>query len=565
MVDVGFSLLYTAVAAFNIIWSYLERFLINSQIIFYSFEILCICILVFQRYSKTVIDKFDNQKFGRLCLFMGIIFSMLAVLPISGKGYDVPYFVYSLKCIHKYGWGSLLTNTDRPLYYIFADILSKILPFSERVIISITGVIGAGLVALGAYLFGKKAFNSTVIGGVAALFTANMYGLTQMSISYITNLYGYAFLFIYLASLIDVFNTKTIKSMLITTFLMIVTTTLHFFSGAVAVAIFGVYCFFDVIETRKLLHLKEQALFVFHSLIYLGVMILFPRNVSSTLYLMDKANLSFSSILSQISVFFELPINNNSYESMWIVIPALLGFVIVLSSKITVSIKLIFSWVVATIILSMVIPTFRDRTIMYLPYSVLCAVAMTKIATYLTNKKIRCNIKVAVLLLLLIVPSIRFAGLAHMTIQYVNENPQPWDSVFAEQKQLIWVANNFDINKIVLVSNINWTGPFYVRDFPNLIQGAQYRILANIGNNIYGGSLEDLVKANYIGIGSLAMSPDYFRYGKDDNFQGRTVIIINSLYHFSSKDMDVLTETSMSGVYIMDELTPMETQAWLEK
>ena len=549
--NIIFLILFKIYAMLSILYSYLDRFLINSQVIFYSFFILSICVIIFLIYPKKInFVQFDNVKLGKIFLVSGIILSMLAVMPISGKGYDVPDFIYQLKNIKEFGIGYLFTYIDRPLYYIFAWFLSIILPLPERIIISITGVIGAGFLAFSSYVFTKKAFNNTLIGGLAALFTANMYGITQMSICYITNIFGLSCAILYLSSLIDIFNKKDIKSMVISTILIMITVLVYPVASIISLFIFSVLYTFNIITSRRIIHIKEMFLFILHGSIYLIIISLLPKNITVATSLIQS---------SSFSLFYSYVVNNTSWESIWIVLPALIGYIFIAKMKINISTQIIISWVVATLVLSLALSTYRDRIIMYMPYSILSAVTIASLFTYIKQKNIPYIKITSILLILMIVPSLRFSGPVQMLRQYTERGPFPWDTVFAEEKQEVWVTQNFDINKIVVVSNIDWLH-HDLNNFPKLTVGVFYRAFAEFGSNIYGGNLEDLIRNNYTGTGVLD-----FPYTENKSFKDRTVIIIDTIYHFSPKDKEILIETSMPGVYIMKEISPMEELDWLMK
>jgi len=480
--------------------------------------------------KKNKAYDYINEESGRaFWLFPASIFiGIISSLPSAGKGYDTYYFIYVMKTIPERGL-NLIWKTDRPLYYLITVCLRNIFQvFDPKLSVALSGVFGVVLFISATYVLAKTLFDGET-ASYSALVTSSMFLLTQMNINFIGSLYGLAFMYLYTNNMINYYRYRKPLDALISTCMILIAVQVHLFSAFFIGGIIGLY--FIVLKSYK-------------PILITGLQGLLIKSVVDHSYasthsfntLSSNAKAPYLPILRYFGETLQGLQNGFSSEYFWVMALSLAGIWVLFRKRD----KLFTVWTMMVIATMFYTRVYSGRIIFYYPFGLTAGYFMR----ILDHKKI----KLALILLLIFVPLGRYQlNDRWLMVRYFEDYQiYPWDNYEAEAEQILWITQNYDVEDTVIVSDIPFLTPLFDAEMeishPHLSLGVHYRVLSEVGNNLYIGSLTSLIENDFKGYGDMERHP-YFGYydnSTDKHLHEKTILIPDQIYNIGPGEMKLL-------------------------
>jgi len=536
---------------------WIEAFIIPA--LFFIIPLLILVFIKFgYRLSKRKISftiPKNSSKYGYILLLIALVLCILSIAPIAGQGYDVPYFVFTADYIHNNGIQEIF-RTDRPLTYFLTDMIVQIADVPGRVAVPISAVAFTTFYVLSIFILSLTLTKNTLISGMAVLLAAGSNIIRLTALCFVGNILGFAFLYLFFAAIIKFYESGKKLYFGISIVLFICLFFSHFISALIAVIILIIFFFYLLItkERKRLARLGSCVLLYFTSFIF------FLIGYGENLFVLN--NLTGNEITT-IGTFLQYLAFDWSSNYIWIFVFALIGIFVILFEHST-SKKFLMAWVLGLTIVIVCASTETSRIFIYLPFSILSSIGIYFIIDrYL--RRYKKQIIILTLLFLILIPSVYAFRMRHMNIKYVEEGPFAWDTKFLETEQLKWIKHNYDINSIVVVTNLLWDAHPAILSERGLIAGIHYRLLAEVGNNVYFGNLNDLFTEKPDTRGNIRVPFGlYSSLNIDWTLKNKTILIPSTIYEISEEEKEICYEVT-EGIYAVKPLTKEEKANWLIK
>lgn len=240
-------------------------------------------------------------------------------------------------------------------------------------------------------------------------------------------------------------------------------------------------------------------------------------------------------------------------ESLLIYCLYAIGIMVALSEKS----KLMLVWVSSVFLTILVFPVFSGRILLYLPFPILGTLGLKWIIEHIKRPQIRTFFYVSICYLFLFSTMNNYNENKITNLRYKERGPFVWDTVFVELPQLIWITENYDLDEIIILTDIGTTPEGIVRTWsthPHLKPGIHYRLIAEIGSNVFVGRISDLIENGYHkvdGDSQIAWT-GYPIFGSwNVSLVDKTLIVPNTIYNLGESEMDLLEESEYPGIYLV--------------
>ena len=550
-----------------------DVFLIPYEIFTFFIIVIIILKVVFillkKDFPRKGITKFSNKQLPivsiRIILVLSVLLCFLTILPIAGKGSDCPLFEFTIDFMRKNGPQEAF-RTDRPLPFLITYAIGEVLNVPGRLSNPLATTLFSFCYLLSACMLIYVLTKNLFLTSLTSLFVVNSNIFRQIAICFVGNMLGLAFMQFFLVSFVLYYskNKNTIYGY-VSIILFILTLFSHAISALVIISIVIVFAFFELLS--KNMQILKKSLIILTSCIII-TLIFFVFNTVVFKTLLDLYMYSIGNYVPKTIFTRFLTINtiiNWSSDYVWIFLFSIIGLAVIFNRDKKFQMLLI-AWVFAILGLMCLSSMYAKRIFLYLPFSIIAALGLDLCIKRcnLRYKKIILNL---ILIFLILTPFIYFCRVQQMNRRYIEKGPFPWDTHFVETEQLRWILKNFDIDNIVVVTDVGWN----LGSLPkhsNVIVGVSYRILAEVGNNVYFGKLIDLLQEN----------PDcrdktpyakmqigrYSSLNVDWTLENKTIIIPSTIYNINDVEKKVIYELS-DGIYAVKDMTYQEKNEWIKE
>lgn len=562
----------------------LSTFLEGNMVALEPFYIIAcitlICGLVIMCFGKKLPrPKGSGRRASYLLLLVSVLIAVVSTLPVAGKGYDCTYYIYITNCVNERGLGFLF-DTDRPVFYLMIHIIGKIFSVPSRISVPVSGVLGAGLLVFSVFVLSQTLFDNVEWASVASLIAAGMYSTRHMAICFLGNMFGIVIMNLYFASILKFLKNTSTRKAIKSTILIVLVSIFHPVSGLFAIIVTTVFCFWEVCRNRGI---SQASLLVgLHILITTGILLVGSSSLVigwvMTESFVDRKVFVWEETLIMSFDFLNSMNQVWCREYIWIFLFSICGIFAISAREGGDRRRLLVSWTFSALFLVPLAGTHSGRVMVFFPHAILSAYGLWQICSMISSRSIVRYGKFFVLALFILTPMLHFfCSTCWMMPRYWERGPFSWDSYHAEADQLIWIADNFNVEDVVVVVSRAIFSTYGLRvDYPNLRVGVAGRVLAEVGNNVYVGRLAEFIGDNYSNYGYADSDIDKGVWGTDPligyldrsapkNLRSKTIIIPSMVYNIDPKEMEILFESAMSGVFILKELTREEELLWLSE
>lgn len=555
--------------AFLILWvNFIEEFIVSWMpffvIICFTFVVGIIASL-FLKEETELSHKHDKWVVDAI-VGASIVVGTFVSLTISAKGYDAPYFMYLVGCIKERGLMFIL-ETDRPLYYLVTYGIGEILHVSSRIAVSLSGVVGAVLYMVSIFLLVNTIFDNNYLASLSSLIVAGMYLTRQLVICFIGNVFGVSMMMLYLVAMWKYLKYRSWKWIGLSTIILISVGYSHVFSAIYIVIVMGAFCVWSLLRDDYVKYSGPFLLTIAHIAVVCLIILSLPENRISV-----QSLISFMS-LSSLSFFYAMRVQWSS-EYVWVLILTVFGLFFMVQDRRRDANRLVLAWVAVTLFLTVVAGILSGRVMVFFPYHVLSAYCIVYVMSRIGQRRIVRYGEVILVVFLIMTPGLYYACITSpMMARYFDRGPFAWDMYNAEEKQLVWIAENYNIEEIVVLTDTKWGQPWVYdldKTHPHLRIGIHFRLLGEIGNNIYVGHLVDLIKDNYTNYGWMDTEEagpfvGYLDRSVPKDLRSKTIIVPSTVYNIDQIETEILIETSMDGIFILKNMSREEELDWVSR
>lgn len=551
----------------------INMFLVQSRyfvMLLIFITVLRLFVSLMKRRDKSLtLSNIVNSKYSYLLLTIALVQTLLVIPPVSGKGTDSWYMMYVVNTMKTEGI-NVMFRTDRPVVSYITYMVGEFLNVPGRISVPITGILFSTFYVFSIFVFTYALTKNVGLGSIASLLTANTNAVKQLSLCFIWNLLGLSLLLLFFSAVLKSVEKEKAKcyGCLAVTILGI-NFFVHEFSVIICNIVLLVFTCLTFFRRSKIMYKLGLLLSVCIGLTVLLIAII--PIYGTVIYDAGINRMTFGSILQ--FKFMEELVSDWTSEYLWIFIFSIVGAFFVLWNKSKIG-DFITSWVVGVIIILLFTVDCTDRIYLYLPLSILSVMGFMyfiEISSRYNKKKVTTKI---FLIFLILAPCVFFGRTAHMNIRYFKRGPFYWDTKYIEQEHLTWISENYDLQKIVVMTDVEWFTPISETSYPKLMGGFHYRLLSEIGNNIYVGRVANLLLEkpdNREGTSLIKAlhHPEYLGFYSSLNvdwvLENKTIIVATTIYNIQPLEREILCRTEMEGIYVIKDLVEREKIEWLTK
>lgn len=521
-----------------------ENFIVPALFFTIPFLIIILIKLGYKLSGKTVSYTLpeSSSKYGYLLLGIALILCVLTILPIAGQGFDTPFFVFRADHIHTYGLQEIF-QTDRPLTYLLTEIITVTFNVPGRISIPISSVAFTTLFTFSVFVLTLVLTKNTILSSIASLFTVGSNIIRLTALCFVGNMLGFAFVYLFFATILKFRQTGKKLYFGLSTLMLICTFFSHFTSALFAVIILIFFLFYLLITHENRQNLRRLGIFILMCTVaFIFLLVSYSEDLAILISLFR-----FGTVFGKTGFFLQYMMFDWSSDYIWIFTFSIIGSFIVLFECNT-SKKFLTAWVLAIVTLLLFSSTESSRILLFLPFTILASIGIYSIIDkYLYHyKKIFFTLTI---LFLISVPVLYSFNMRHMNIKYFEEGPFPWDTKYLETEQLKWIKHNYNTSSIVVLTDIPWCPSEEQLSPRGLIPGVHYRLLAEVGNNVYFGNLTNLLleKTDTRGHERVILGT-YSSINIDWTLQNKTILIPTTIYELSESEKQICFEVN-KGVY----------------
>ena len=550
-----------------------DVFLIPYEIFTFFIIVVIILKVVFillkKDFPRKGITKFSNKQLPivpiRIILVISVLLCFLTILPIAGKGMDCPLFEFTVDFMRKNGPQEAF-RTDRPLPFLITYTIGEVLNVPGRLSNPLATTLFSFCYLLSACMLIYAITKNLFLTSLTSLFVVNSNIFRQIAICFVGNMLGLAFMQFFFVSFVLYYSkNKNIIYGYISIIFFILTLSSHTISALVVISIVTVFTFFELLS-RNMQILRKSLIILMSCIIITLIYFIFNTTAFKTLldlYMYSIGNYVPTDVFTRILTASN--IINWSSDYVWVFLFSIIGFGVIFSSDKKFHLFLI-AWVFVILGLTCMSSMYAKRIFLYLPFSITAALGLD-LCIKRCNFRYKKFILNLILIFLILTPFVYFCRVQQMNRRYIEEGPFPWDTHFVETEQLRWISKNFDIDNIVVVTDVGWgLGGF--PNHPKIALGINYRILAEVGNNVYFGKLIDLLKEK----------PDcrdktpyakmqigrYSSLNVDWTLENKIIIIPSTIYNINDMEKKIVYELS-DGIYVVKNMTFQEKNEWIKE
>ena len=484
-----------------------------------------------------------TKKYSFVIHILGLI--ILVVLTgfsssiVAGKGYDCPYFVYVTDMMSRQDI-SIIRYTDKPVMYLVTYALGEFYGVSGRLSVPYAGILFSCLFIISTYILGYFLTKDFSIALGASLIAMQSNFMENLALNFIGNLFGLCLLYLGLSTFKE-------KKYVLSVPLFILIYFAHRFTFVVGISIVIIYLFSNLKFDKKII---PHILF----LVLGGLMFLIIGEYTG-FYVFNIIKSAFiGGTIIQHSFYDYLQVDWLK-ESLLIYGLYAIGMLVAISEKS----KLMLIWVSSVFLTILVFPVFSGRILLYLPFPILGALGLKWIIDHIKRPQLRTFLYVSICYLFLFSTINHYNENKVTNLRYRERGPFVWDTFFVEVPQLIWISENYDLNEIVVITDIGTTPWGIVQTWnthPHLKPGVHFRLIAEIGPNVFVGKISDLIQNGYRkvdGDSSIEWT-GYPIFGSwDIDLEGKTLLVPDTIYNLKESEMGLLEESAYPGLYLVRE------------
>lgn len=543
----------------------LENFLIKGYF-FVICLIFAIIIRLFNKKNITIMLENDiPKKFAYILLVISLTLCLLVFPPVAGKGYDCSIFIFTADYIQKNGVLTIF-RTDRPIVYFMTFVIGHVFNVPGRLSIPISGIVFSMFYVLSIFALTLKLTKNWLISSFASLYVGSSNIARHMTLNFIGNLLGLVFLnffFIYVI-LFCRENKRVYWVLVISSFVCIFFS--HIISATVGLMILTTFLLYSLFK-KKEFRINLLKMTIILSFILILCLTFYQDNLTIFWSLVERGVIETGGE-GQSPLFLLQLTNDWNSNYIWMLVSSIIGVWIILSNFSKFE-NLLVIWIITVLCILLLSSAYAGRIFLYFPFSIFAGVGLYVIVSKFN--KIKVNFLPLFLLFLIGIPCFYFYEVKHMNIRYFQEGPFAWDLKHVEVEQLKFVSHNYDLDKIVVITDVGWETNEYDPQklkIRGLRPGVHLRILAYVGNNVYFGQLTDL----------LEQKPDcrdfkkypsnrpgrYSSLNVDWILENKTILVLTTIYELSNIEKEICYETT-EGIYVVKQLAEEEKQTWLTK
>lgn len=501
----------------------------------------------------------NSTKYGYLILVTALILCVLATSPIAGQGYDTSYFIFSADYINKNGLQNVL-RTDRPLTYLITDFIGTIFNVPGRISIPISSVVFTTFYTAMVFVLVMAMTKNTLVSGTSSLFVAGS-NITRLSaLCFVGNMLGIALLYLFFSVIIKFYDTEKRWYFGISLGIFISMFFAHFFTSIIAIAVLVVFFLYLCIVRNY----EKLKIFGVSIVSYIAIFAVLLVSNSENLRTFVSVTELGTIISPNTGIFLQYLSFDWCSEYFWIFLLSVVGtWIVMFGSRLKE--KFSTAWILAIVGVMAFSSVSAGRIFLYFPFSVLASIGLYYLINYFFKsfQRLKKILFVCTILFLMLVPFTYYIRMQHMNIKYFEEGPFPWDTEYLETNQLKWIRKNYDTSSIVVLTDVLGRTEQEMLD-QGLAPGSHIRLLAEIGNNVYYGKLNSLLKEEPDVRGNKHTTlGQYSSLNVDWTLENKTILLPDTLYQIDEEEKLICHEAT-NGIYVVNNLTVEEKSSWLQ-
>lgn len=498
----------------------------------------------------------DSNKYGYVLLAIALVLCVLSTSPIAGQGYDTPIFIFRADYIHKNGLQAIF-QTDRPLTYLITEAVTNIFNVSGRVSIPISSVIFTTFLTFSVFVLVMVLTKNTMISAMSSFFVVGSKIIRSSALCFVGNMFGFALLYLFFATIIKFYKTRKKLYFVLSTAIFICLFFSHFSTALIVLLIFISFILYLLITKNQNNLISLGICLLLYSVLFNFFLIGYGEN-----FIILNHLIGTETIMNKTGTFFQYLFYSWSSDYIWIFLFTAVGSLVVLFEG-KLPKKFLTSWILMLVLTLIGTSISASRIFIYLPFFILSSIGVFFVVDrYLYQYKRK--IIFCIFLFLMLVPLTYYIRVQHMNIKYSKEGPFPWDTKFLEIEQLKWIKYNYNIDSIVVLTDVLENSSVTNLKDRGLRSGVDTRILAKIGSNVYFGKLSSLFMEKVDKRGNnTSILGKYSSLNVDWTLQNKTILIPTTIYKINQTEKEICYNVT-DGIYAVKPLTLEEKQNWLK-